>query len=91
MDFEWDPSKAESNLAKHGISFEEAKTVFADPLFLIFEDPDHSIEEKRLIIMGESMEQKLLVVAYADRPHAVRLISARRATRRERKTYEEDV
>ncbi len=91
MEFEWDPGKAGSNLAKHGVSFDEAETVFADPLFVIFTDPDHSADENRLIIMGESSHGRLMVVAYAERNEAVRLISARRATRRERKTYEEDI
>ena len=91
MQFEWDPGKAESNLAKHGVSFDEAKTVFADPLFLIFADPDHSVGESRFIIMGESSRGTLRIVAYAERDEVVRLISARPATRKERTTYEEDI
>ncbi|HEX9736382.1 MAG TPA: BrnT family toxin [Thermoanaerobaculia bacterium] len=91
MEFEWDPGKAGSNLDKHGVSFDEAETVFADPLFLTFADPDHSIGENRLIIMGESSEGRLLVVAFAERGEVVRLISARPATRRERRAYEEDI
>ncbi len=81
MEFEWDTRKAESNLAKHSVSFGEAETVFTDPLFLIFGDPDHSAGENRLIIMGESSQGRLLVVSYAERNEAVRLISARPATR----------
>jgi len=78
-------------LDKHGVSFDEAETIFADPLFLTFPDPDHSIGENRLIIMGESSEGRLLVVAFAERGEVVRLISARPATRRERRAYEEDI
>ena len=91
MQFEWDEEKAEANLKKHEVSFEEAQTVFADPLFLIFADPDHSIEENRFIIMGESTENKLLVVSFVERPPVTRLISARKATRAERKNYEEEI
>lgn len=91
MEFEWDENKAKTNLAKHGVSFDEGKTVFGDPLFVVFADPDHSIEERRLIIMGESSKRRLLVVAYTERGQVTRLISAREATRRERRFYEEDV
>ena len=91
MKFEWSEEKAESNLKKHGVSFDEAKTVFADPLFIIFADPDHSFEENRFIMMGESDQNRLLVVSYTERPPAIRLISAREATRPERKKYEEDI
>ena len=90
MRFEWDSEKADRNLTKHKVSFDEAKTVFDDPLFVIFADPDHSIEEKRFIIMGESVNKRLLVVSYTER-RATRLISARKATRKERKKYEEDI
>jgi uncharacterized DUF497 family protein len=91
MQFEWNEEKAEANLKKHDVSFEESKTVFDDPLFLIFADPDHSIEENRFIIMGESIENKLLVVSFVERPPAIRLITARKATRAERKNYEEEI
>lgn len=91
MRFEWNTKKAEANLKKHGVSFDEAKTVFSDPLFVIFADPDHSFAEKRFIIMGESNENRLLVVSYTERKKATRLISAREATRPERKKYEEDI
>lgn len=91
MEFEWNEEKAEANLNKHEVSFEEARTVFEDPLFLIFGDPDHSIEENRFIIMGESNENRLLIVSFTQRELAIRLISARRATRPERKKYEEEV
>ena len=91
MDFAWDPKKARRNLIKHGISFEEAKTAFDDDLFLVFADPDHSAEERRFIILGESKRRRLLVVAYIERGDAIRIINARKATRGERKAYEEGV
>jgi uncharacterized DUF497 family protein len=89
--FEWDPDKAASNVSKHGVSFEEAQTVFEDDLFVAFGDPDHSLGEKRFIIMGKSIERRLLVVAYTERRGATRLISAREATKRERRAYEEEI
>lgn len=89
-EFEWDPGKAESNLKKHGVSFEEAVIVFADPLSLNMPDPSHSAEEARYLVLGISAEGRLLVVAYAERPPRTRIISARKATRRERHDYEED-
>jgi uncharacterized DUF497 family protein len=88
--FEWDPNKASHNLAKHGVSFEEAQTAFDDNLFLAFEDPDHSEGERRYILIGHSSRTRLLVVAYTERRSRIRLISAREATRRERRAYEED-
>jgi hypothetical protein len=89
--FEWDPEKAASNVAKHGVTFEEAQTVFQDDLFVAFEDPDHSQGESRLIILGQSTtKSRLLVVAYTERRKAIRLISAREATRKERRAYEEE-
>ncbi len=91
MQFEWNAEKAEANLKKHEVSFDEAKTVFDDPLFVIFADPDHSVRENRFIIMGESNLNRLLVVSYTERRTATRLISAREATRPERKKYEEDI
>lgn len=90
MEFEWNDEKAKINLAKHEVSFEEAKTVFDDGLFLIFADIDHSSEEKRFIIMGESDKGRLLVVAFTERETATRLITARKATPSERKFYEEE-
>jgi len=87
--FEWDPNKEIRNLEKHGVSFEEAKTVFDDNLFVAFADPDHSINERRYLIMGQSGQGRLLVVAYTERSGRIRLISAREALRRERKFYEE--
>jgi uncharacterized DUF497 family protein len=89
MPFECNESKAERNLSKHGISFEEAKTVFDDPLYVDFYDPDHSDEEERYLIVGESNRGRLLIVSYTDRGNSIRLISAREVTRTEREAYEE--
>lgn len=89
MRFEWDENKAASNLSKHGVSFEEAKTVFDDPLYVDFYDPDHSDEEQRYIIVGESNRGRLLIVSYTERGDSIRLISARVVTRCEREVYEE--
>lgn len=91
MDFEWDDEKAKSNQAKHKVSFEEAQTVFEDPFYLIFADPDHSKKESRFIALGASNKDRLLAVAYTERRGATRLISARKATRTERKYYEEEI
>jgi uncharacterized DUF497 family protein len=91
MQFEWDESKATGNLKKHGVSFEEAKNVFSDDQFLVFSDPDHSFEEKRFIIMGKSNRARLLVVAYTEKSESIRIISAREATRKEKKVYEEEI
>ena len=88
--FEWNENKAEHNLARHGVSFDEAKTVFDDPLYVDFYDPDHSDEEHRYIIMGQSRQGRLLIVSYTEREDVIRLISARQVTRRERAAYEED-
>jgi len=89
MEFEWDPEKAAHNLAKHGVSFHKAGTVFGDPLAITFSDPDHSEEEDRFLTFGHSSEGHLLVVSHTDRGQSTRIISARRATRKERKIYEE--
>ena len=88
MDFEWDDNKATANYDKHGIAFEEAKTVFDDPLFLDFYDPDHSWEEDRYIILGRSRDNNLLMVAYTERGGRTRIISARPTTPKERRAYE---
>jgi hypothetical protein len=88
MRFEWDRSKATANLKKHRISFDEAVTVFYDPLAATFADPDHSDDESRFITVGYSVRGRLLVVCHVDRGGAIRLISARRATPRERKRHE---
>jgi len=89
MDFEWDPDKARQNHTKHGVSFDEAETVFNDPLYIDFYDPDHSSAEERFIIVGRSQQDRLLVVSYTERNGRIRLISAREATRREQDEFEE--
>ena len=88
--FEWNRQKAEDNFKKHGVSFDEASTVFGDPLAMLMPDPDHSVGEKRYLLLGVSNRRRLLVVAFAERPPRTRLISARRAERHERKKYEEE-
>jgi uncharacterized protein len=87
--FEWDEGKAGVNKRKHGVTFEEASTVFADPLSVTIYDPTHSDEEHRYITLGESQRRRLLVVVFTDRDDRIRIISARGATRSERKNYEE--
>jgi len=87
--FEWDPNKAKTNLLKHDVSFEEAETVFSDPLSLTVPDPIHSINEDRLIITGSSILHRQLVVVHTDRGDKIRIISARLATSSERKKYEQ--
>ena len=89
MHFDWDENKAERNLSKHGVSFEEAKTVFDDPLYVDFCDPDHSEDEERYLIVGQSSRGRLLIVSYTEREDSIRLISAREVTRTEREAYEE--
>lgn len=89
MGYEWDEEKAKLNFEKHGVSFDEAETVFDDPLFVDFHDPDHSYDEHRYIIIGESGRGRLLLVSYTERGGALRLISSREATPAERKVYEE--
>jgi uncharacterized DUF497 family protein len=86
--FVWDPKKAAESLRKHGVDFREAVTVFADPLARIHDDPTHSTGERREIIIGHSLKPRLLLVSFTERGQVVRLISARRATRHERKEYE---
>ncbi len=87
--FQWDTAKAAANALKHGVSFEEASTVFGDPLALTFPDPDHSIGERRFITFGLTDRGRLLMVAHTHRGRMIRIISARRATRREKVTYEQ--
>ena len=89
MEFEWNPNKAVINLEKHNISFQEATTVFNDPLSMTFPDPDHSIGENRYIMIGMSRSGQLLVVSHTDRENRTRIISARKASRHERRFYEE--
>ncbi|MDI6789535.1 MAG: BrnT family toxin [Thermodesulfobacteriota bacterium] len=88
MWFEWDPEKANLNLKKHGVSFDEAATAFYDPLSATFDDPDHSEGEQRLITVGVSSQDRLLVIAHTDRGNVVRIINARLATAHERKKHE---
>ncbi len=88
MQFEWDPKKAEQNLKGHDVSFDEAVTVFYDPLSATFDDPDHSANEQRYLTIGFSSKNHLLVVAHAERGENVRIISARQATAHERKKHE---
>lgn len=87
--FEWDAHKALINRMKHGVSFEEAVTVLADPLARIFDDPDHSITEVREVIVGWSQNHRLLLVCFAERDDKVRIISAQKTTKLERQDYEE--
>jgi hypothetical protein len=88
VQFEWDPEKAIENLAKHGVSFDEASTVFGDPLAGTILDPRRASDEIRFVTIGLSTTQRLIVVAHTDRDDRIRIISARRATRRERRNYE---
>jgi uncharacterized DUF497 family protein len=90
LEFEWDGTKARQNERLHDITFEEAATVFADPLSITIGDPDHSIGEERFIILGRSLLRNLLVVVHSERGDRIRIISARGATRRERSAYEEE-
>jgi uncharacterized protein len=89
MEFEWNPDKAAINLSKHNVSFQEATTVFNDSLSVTFPDPEHSIGESRYVIIGVSGFGQLLVVSHTDRENRTRIISARKATRPERRFYEE--
>ena len=89
-EFEWDAAKAKTNVRKHGIAFEEALTLFADPLARIFDDPDHSSEEPRELIIGHSAKHRVLIVSFAERGPRTRIISAKKATKRERHDYEKN-
>jgi uncharacterized DUF497 family protein len=89
LEFEWDPRKAAGNLVKHRVSFEEAATVFGDPLGRIVADPRHSAAEDRWVLLGVSKRSRLLAVMYTERAETVRIISAREATRPEKRHYEE--
>jgi uncharacterized DUF497 family protein len=88
MRFEWDRDKAEANLRKHRVSFDEAATVFFDPLSVTIRDPDHSVGERRFLTMGNSSKGQLLVVAHTERGSTLRIITARPASASERKRYE---
>ena len=87
--FDWDPKKESANRGKHGISFAEASTVFADTFSITISDPDHSIEEFRYLILGASDKSRLLVVVHTEERNEIRIISARPATRVERRRYEQ--
>lgn len=89
LTFEWDPAKADSNLTKHGISFDEASTVFADALAQVLPEPGRNRGEDCAIMMGHSDRGRLLIVVFTERGERIRIISARVATRRERREYEE--
>ncbi len=89
MKFEWDKSKAAQNFSKHGVTFKEAETVFDDPLYVDFYDPNHSDAEDRYLIVGESNQGRLLIVSYTERRDSIRIISTRQVTRAEREAYEE--
>jgi uncharacterized DUF497 family protein len=86
--FEWDEAKAAANRAKHGVAFDEAKSIFDDPLYVDFYDPEHSSHEPRYIVIGMSQSGRLLIVSYTERSETIRLISARELTPSERETYE---
>jgi hypothetical protein len=87
--FEWDPDKAAANEQKHGVSFAEAATAFGDPLSITIADPDHSTEEARFILLGQSYLGRLVVAVHTERENRIRIISARLTTRNERRAYEE--
>ena len=89
--FEWDEEKAKANFRDHRVNFDEAATVFSDPLSITVADPDHSVDEQRYVDIGRSDSGRLLVVAYTERGRNIRIISCRRATRRERRRYEDGI
>jgi len=87
--FEWDPHKARSNAAKHGVTFIEAASVFGDPLSRLYDDPAHVVDEARWLMVGRSAGGRVLVISFTERSDSLRIISAREATTRERKVYED--
>lgn len=89
LQFEWDPNKAARNIEKHQVSFDEAATVFDDPMFITFIDEEHSIDEERYITIGLSKYGRLLLVAHTEREERIRIISARKATKKEEQFYAE--
>lgn len=91
MEFEWDPQKAAKNLRKHEVPLTKAASMFDDPLSVTVSDPDHSTEEDRFIIVGQSCRHRLLMVSFAERGDRIRIISARELTRAERRAYEEEI
>jgi len=90
LSFSWDVRKASANAKKHDVRFEEAVTVFVDPLARLYADPDHSSAEPRFLLVGHSLAGSLLLVVHAEKAETIRIISARRASRRERKDYATD-
>ena len=88
MAFEWDEARAALNQAKHGVTFQEAATVFGDPLSMVFDDPGHSHDEQRALLIGMSEEHRVLIIAFTDSNESIRIISARETSRSERETYE---
>ena len=89
MNYDWDEEKAEINVKKHGVTFEEGASIFGDPFAITFPDPDHSEGEERLLSFGTSVNQRILVVCHIEHELGIRIISAREATSHERKTYQE--
>ena len=89
MKFAWDPKKATANVKKHGVTFQEAATIFGDPLAITFDDPDHSMSENRYITFGLSLQKRLIVVSHTERGDRTRIINARLMDRKERRIYEE--
>ena len=89
MKFAWDPKKATANVKKHGVTFQEAATIFGDPLAITFDDPDHSMSENRYITFGLSIQKRLIVVSHTERGGRTRIINARLMDRKERRIYEE--
>ena len=89
MNFEWDPKKATANIKKHGVTFQEAASIFGDPLAITFDDPDHSMSENRYITFGLSLQKRLIVVSHTERGNRTRIINARLMDRKERRIYEE--
>jgi uncharacterized protein len=89
MEFEWDSKKATTNIRKHDVTFQEAATVFGDPLAVTFEDPDHSVDENRQITFGMSIQKRFLIVSHTERGGRTRILNARLMDRNERKIYEE--
>jgi uncharacterized DUF497 family protein len=89
MKFEWDPKKATTNVKKHGVTFQEAATIFGDPLAITFDDPDRSMSENRYITFGLSLQKRLIVVSHAEHGDRTRIINARLMDRKEKRIYEE--
>jgi hypothetical protein len=90
IEFEWDDAKARSNVRKHGVKFDDATTAFYDALSVTIPDPDHSVDESRFLLIGMTLTGRLVVVSHTDRGRRIRIISARRANRRERASYEKN-